>query len=661
MVEFKSLSIKNFMSLREVNLDLSGNEGFILIDAENHRKEDNAASNGSGKSSVFESLVWCITGETIRGYKDVVNKYQSEDCVVKVSFDFKGSRWDIERTRRKSGGQGLRLWKDERELEYKGLRDAEDVLSRQLPELTMKFLGSTVVLGQGLPQRFTNNSPSGRKAVLEELSNADYMISHVKENIKRREQILQGELRKTQDSILSCETKLKMLDDRILSDNKKLEDLRRVNLDEENKRLQELVDLGKVEAARHEKLEAEVTEARENVLKAVNEESNIKDTLNQRLQAVQEKYNSMKLGIKDSFLRKSREALQSFETEILEESDKERDLKEAIAHAEATLSGGVCRLCGQKLQNVTEATLEAAKITKEEKTAALKIVKDRIDSLEIKRKSLSERLSNEEKSELAKVDECLSKEKHEIEEDLYKALLGIKERLEKLRGIQAEIESAEKSSYQKLQELRVDYKSQKTKIDTHVERLSEIEKSIEENLLKTVELKETLESQKSLCETLQERLKVIKSMETFASRDFRGILLEDIISELDAILKKNAERVYGDPLTEFYQEGNSIGISFDGKEYEALSGGEKQKLDVLIQLSLRELIIRTNGVECNLAVFDEVFDGLDGVGCSAIIQVLSELGLKTFVITHHKELPIPYDYVWTVVKNPDGLAYVELR
>ena len=71
-IKFKKLHIKNFMSIGEADIDLS-DRAFTLIEGVNNNENDNARSNGSGKSSIFEALVWTLTGTTMRGNKDVVN------------------------------------------------------------------------------------------------------------------------------------------------------------------------------------------------------------------------------------------------------------------------------------------------------------------------------------------------------------------------------------------------------------------------------------------------------------------------------------------------------------------------------------------------------------------------------------------------------------
>ena len=42
------------------------------------------------------------------------------------------------------------------------------ILQEELPDLTSTLLTSVIIFGQGLPQRFSNNTPSGRKEILEQ-------------------------------------------------------------------------------------------------------------------------------------------------------------------------------------------------------------------------------------------------------------------------------------------------------------------------------------------------------------------------------------------------------------------------------------------------------------------------------------------------------------
>ena len=80
----------------------------------------------------------------------------------------------------------MKIIRNGEDVSGKGIRDSEKLLSEYLPDLTSSFLGSVIILGQGLPQRFSNNTPSGRKDVLEKLSKSDFMIEDLKQKVSDR-------------------------------------------------------------------------------------------------------------------------------------------------------------------------------------------------------------------------------------------------------------------------------------------------------------------------------------------------------------------------------------------------------------------------------------------------------------------------------------------
>lgn len=660
MIKFKKVCIENFLSLGKVDINLEDDSGFILVDGENHRVEDGATSNGSGKTSAFEAIIWALTGETNRGYKDVVNRYQDDGCKVKLDFEFKGYSWSVERLRSKKGSQDLHIWKDNRELEYKGLRDAEAVLNRELPELTLNFLGSTIILGQGLPQRFTNNTPAGRKAVLEELSNADYMITHIKENIKTRQEKLSGELRNVEDEILSNATKVEMSKRHLVETQAALDILKSVDFNSEKAKLDSLIKKGQDIKTQYEAQKIRVAE----------DEKNYSDA-NIKYSQVESKYLEEKLSIEKERSKKLDEEKEKFNQSLLKATEEfgplieaKKDLlkaiKEQLEHRKAVVSGGYCKYCGQKLQSISEQELaDARKFVEENKNKPFEVEAE-IDKLLTDKSLLSGQMSQAHKATLLAINEAFDKKQDALENDFIQTSMSFKHQVDELKQLLEKSKASEKELYTSLTDLRSAYQIQKAAIESRERELSAKQQRLETLLKEIKEYQKKLEQLYIHQTDLTQRIKVVKSFETFASRDFRGILLEEIVNQLDCNLHKYAEKVYGQPLTRFYQEGNTIGIQFDGKEYEGLSGGEKQKLDVLVQLSLRDLIIQTSGIEANLVVFDEIFDALDQAGCEALLNVISDLGLTVYSITHRRELNIPYDKRYVVVKEPDGIAHLEI-
>lgn len=96
-ITFKKLTIHNFMSFSDSYVNLN-TPGYTLIIGENNSKLDNTTSNGSGKSSILEAIMWCLTGETIRGTKgkDVLKQGEKEGF-VKLSFSVDNDEYEIVR------------------------------------------------------------------------------------------------------------------------------------------------------------------------------------------------------------------------------------------------------------------------------------------------------------------------------------------------------------------------------------------------------------------------------------------------------------------------------------------------------------------------------------------------------------------------------------
>ena len=65
-VSFKSIYIKNFLSVGEDSVDITFLKGINLVTGENL---DNGTRNGVGKSSVIEAIYWCLFGTTLRDIK----------------------------------------------------------------------------------------------------------------------------------------------------------------------------------------------------------------------------------------------------------------------------------------------------------------------------------------------------------------------------------------------------------------------------------------------------------------------------------------------------------------------------------------------------------------------------------------------------------------
>ena len=93
-----------------------------------------------------------------------------------------------------------------------------------------------------------------------------------------------------------------------------------------------------------------------------------------------------------------------------------------------------------------------------------------------------------------------------------------------------------------------------------------------------------------------------------------------------------------------------------------LSGGEKQRVDLILQFTIRNLLTAYLNFNSNILVLDEITDFLDKQSCKAIMTLI-ERELNTiesvFVVSHHAtELDLPVDSEIKVVKNEDGISEI---
>jgi DNA repair exonuclease SbcCD ATPase subunit len=96
--------IDNFMSYGGENQIALKDRGLLLIEGEN-LAAGSASSNGSGKTSLVDSLPWCFWSETTKGVlaDEVVNKQAGKDCLVSVILeDSVGKLFEVVRTRKHS-------------------------------------------------------------------------------------------------------------------------------------------------------------------------------------------------------------------------------------------------------------------------------------------------------------------------------------------------------------------------------------------------------------------------------------------------------------------------------------------------------------------------------------------------------------------------------
>ena len=197
-IDFEHIDIEGFLSIGNASIDLSSN-GLVLVSGINSNPADNSKSNGSGKSSLFEAIFYAATGNTIRGSKDkdIVNRNYPKGCKLELTIKRGDDIFKIVRSRNHEElGTRVMLFMNDEDISGKTMKDCDSTISQYLPELSQSIISSIVILGQGLPHKLTNYSPSGRKQLLEDLSQTSHLVEEVRGKLDTRKYLQNEALKK---------------------------------------------------------------------------------------------------------------------------------------------------------------------------------------------------------------------------------------------------------------------------------------------------------------------------------------------------------------------------------------------------------------------------------------------------------------------------------
>lgn len=620
MLKFKKIILHNFGSYGHAEVELN-NKGICLVSGKNNYKKDNALSNGSGKSFLWSGICFALTGETISGLKTNLKNINIEDdntCYTTVEFEENSDTYIV--TRHVAPKSDLKINKNGVDISGKGIRESEKKLGEVLPDLTKDLIASTIIIGQGMPNKFSSFSPSGRKELLEKLTKSDFMIEDIKQRVGARSSEVNKQLRDCEDGLLIHTTQNKATESTL---NLKLEEISKA--------------------------------VKPDFIGQINE-------LTERINNIQKDIDDKTAQIK--FYEEQESKANAELVKVLEENTTELSVeKEAYDNA--------YRTC------LTEKTRLDSEIRSLTKTiSSLKAVKDTCPTCGQKLPGAVKPDTSEQEKELITLNESLKQANEKLTEcntkhTAYQAQIKVKyeETINKLKsqvaGAKHEKEAAQREltdfiHYQnkdkeQLNKLNYD----KDNWDKYYDKLQKEIEILQETVAKNNATILLLEGSK---QELLEHISVLRKMDNLIKRDFRGYLLENTIKYVDQKAKDYSDIVFNTRELNVYLDGNALDISYCGKMFDNLSGGEKQRVDLILQFAIRDMLNAYLNSGSNILVLDEITDFLDKQSCKAVMKLI-EKELTTiesvFVVSHHAaELELPIDSELKIVKNEYGISEV---
>lgn len=180
-ITFKKLILENFRIHQNFEIDFSENKLCTVV-----------GKNGSGKSSILDSLMWCLYDETLRGIKGdkVVNNSIGKDCCVKINFTIDDIEYDVHNYRKHSKFKNTKqLFRNGKLISTDAdVKSTNDIINNII--MPKDLFMNCLVFSLYNKDPFTERTHSGQKEILDRmlsLEKYDEYYNKITEEIKKLE------------------------------------------------------------------------------------------------------------------------------------------------------------------------------------------------------------------------------------------------------------------------------------------------------------------------------------------------------------------------------------------------------------------------------------------------------------------------------------------
>lgn len=630
-IRVSDIEIHNFMSIEYAKLNLS-RKGLVLVQGSN-RDDDAFESNGSGKSTACsEAPVWAFYGVTIRGLKadGVINRKVGKGTAVSVVLlDDNGDEYQVTRHRKHAQhGNHVLLFRNGANIT--GMSDA--ATTQMIEELLgMDYLTFTnsVMFGQGVTKMFASSTDAEQKKILEQMlqieifrraqDKAKEHVSDLNETLVR----LESELAKDKAVKAQWERQIEELQAKEAELGEKVQ-----------KRLEELCD--ELERHSHDLSHCPTSDELVSDL----------EYLEGLLDKAQEKVDSFR-----ELSNTRTELMVEVGTNTFELNKLEVKYSKALRELDDLRTGRnvprKCNTCGQALpvNDTSHMQQHIQDSIKEMDTQKGIILKDLADLRGL----------------VEKVDKKLEGKK--------KAQDNVQAVRDSMGSVNTEIRNNE--AQRKHLEGRV--KSTEALIEEQQELLKTTYGPMIEDLLwKVSNICDCIEiHHKEVEDTKVLRDKYAFWVDAYGNQGIKSVLLDSVTPFLNQRCNEYLTKLAGNSIEVTFstqqevtsgknkgQKKDKFGVEVDNKNgdenYEGNSGGEKRRVDIAVNMALQDLVLYRTAKKLDLIVYDECFEGLDGIGCERVIELLHEKARRcgtVLVITHNDNLKQLFSKSMTMVKS----------
>lgn len=646
-IKFEELDIEGFRSIDRISLNLS-DQGIVIVKGINNY-EDLASSNGSGKSSVFEAIIYALFEETSSGDRDIENRILGQGCSVVLKFSIDGVSYKIIRQSKKGKGTVV-LYRNDEDISARNKSDTNKLIISILGINKAIFLDS-IFLSQNAVTNLPSLSPTARKERLEILTNTDNAINNFKTFLKEKQTMYESKHVDCQLEINKINGKEESLQQQKDKLQAQINDIK-IQIEERNK-LGNIEDLDK----QIQEYNVKINTINNQIPELDNQIEMISKSINE-LKNEQKVYEEKRVN-KDQEVQNQRDKCNDLQKEITRVENiisyNNMDIDRINKEIEEIKNSDTCPTCGRKYDNVNEEHIQ--KVI-EDKNKEIKEFENKNIENNNYIKDLQLELDKEIevgknlKKEFENLNSLYNDKNEQVSEQQTNLINTNNQKtqlLNSIQNIQVQIDAINK---QKDNILKIEipnskqYEDMVQDIDTQLNNLNKLKED------KNNELNE-----------LDNYINAIKHCIQLVTKDFRTFLLKNSLSYLNKILKDYSSQLFSNESDLIYisENDNKLDIMLGNATYESLSGGEKTRVNIALLLAQKSLANMIGNISCNIIILDEILGYCDALAENNVINLITkELeSLETIYMISHKEIPIGYDAELIVEKNANGLTHLK--
>jgi DNA repair exonuclease SbcCD ATPase subunit len=641
-MKIKYLKIKNFLSVGEKPLEIDFTKyGNIVNIRGSNLDAGPGASNGAGKSTIIEGLVYGLYGKLIKGlsHKEAINIRSKKGLEVEV-------HWDNYKAIRKRAPDRLHLWEDDKEISLGGI-PATDELMRSIIKLNYNSFINIACFGQHNNFAFLSCTALEKRQIAENLLSLEKYIAFnktAKEKLKDLKDLIFQKSTFYQTSLQELTASQKK--STVVQDQRK--QWRQSKIDEINSIEDKCYQLSmKIEEMR---MSPEVADYESHQVELLTIQSDIdkKEKARVELHIILEKADNAIQQRRDD-KHNLQVAISNADRGMLVAGDEIKRLEVFCKDTKSNL-GSMCSKC---YGEITESNIK-----KMMENAINDIKKYQIQwNTESKKKEDSKNQLNIVDANLNKLLEGrkLAREKETTNLSSLNDLISRKNKISSIRKPDkaAEIQLIEKDLHHYKEHL--DKCKASLSEDPYVSMIKLVDDEI-----KTVN--ERVNVYKDEIKEMDSKVPYFNFwVKAFGDEGIRAFVIDEIIPALNArinywlqFLMDGRVQVHFDNQLEETIKRSSNDV--DPFVYNSLSGGEHCRIDLAISQAFAHVMMMTSGACPSIVALDEVGANIDRPGIQSLYKMICELARErqVLVITHDPDLLdllSGYDTIDVVMKN----------